>query len=272
MGIEKPAANPLNYRITSSNPLRVWKLDRSPLDSQDYKSFNISDIWIDKSINEIYMLVGKTATSGEWVRLGGATFGDILALTGDTGGPIGPSGIGNVDLKGGTGINSTGTPASNLITFAISGDVANLFTADSGTAVPSSSNLNILSGVGVDTTAAGNTVTISATGTAWNWQEDTVGIINLVNRTGYFANGGAQIDYDLPATAAQGEDYKIIAKSASGFRIRAGAGQTIRMGNQITTVSGDIDSTQIGDVVEIVCMTANTGFIVMDAVGNILIN
>lgn len=80
---------------------------------------------------------------------------DGQLLIGDTGGvsPVAST------ITGGTGITITNGPGS--ITIDASGDVANSYHADTGSASPSLNVLNILGGTGLDTSASGNTVTVS---------------------------------------------------------------------------------------------------------------
>lgn len=52
---------------------------------------------------------------------GGSVLPDIETLTGDSGGAVGPDAAFNVDLLGGTGITTVGTPGSNQIVFNIVG-------------------------------------------------------------------------------------------------------------------------------------------------------
>jgi len=47
--------------------------------------------------------------------------GDIETLSGDVGGAVGPDGVANVDILGGTELSTTGTPGSNQIVFDVSG-------------------------------------------------------------------------------------------------------------------------------------------------------
>jgi len=46
---------------------------------------------------------------------------DIETLTGDAGGAVGPDGVFNIDLLGGTGLNTVGTPGTNQIVFNVAG-------------------------------------------------------------------------------------------------------------------------------------------------------
>ena len=46
---------------------------------------------------------------------------DVESLTGNVGGAVGPDGAGNIDIIGGIGCTTTGTPGSNIITIDVSG-------------------------------------------------------------------------------------------------------------------------------------------------------
>ena len=89
---------------------------------------------------------------------------DAETLTGDVGGAVGADAAFNINLLTGPGLTSTGNPATNTITFALDGDISTTFTAEDATvATPAGNNLNIVgnSTNGIDTTAAGDTLTIS---------------------------------------------------------------------------------------------------------------
>lgn len=103
----------------------------------------------------------------------------------------------------------------------------------------------------------------------FNWQEDTSSPISLATDTGYIANLGTPIQYDLPAVAAQGDTYQITDLQGGLFTIAQGAGQTVQFGNRGTSAGAGakVASTSIGDSIEIVCVTANTKFQVLDSVG-----
>lgn len=52
---------------------------------------------------------------------GGTTLPDIETLTGDIGGAVGPNAVFNVNLLGGIGCVTTGTPGTNQIVFDVTG-------------------------------------------------------------------------------------------------------------------------------------------------------
>lgn len=91
--------------------------------------------------------------------------------------------------------------------------------------------------------------------------------------TEYIANNANLVTFTLPANALQGDVFRIIGKGAGGWKVEQNAGQTIYFGNQTTTTGtgGSLASTHQRDVVEIKCITENTGFQVLNSQGNITI-
>lgn len=87
----------------------------------------------------------------------------IETLTGNVGGPVGPTGN-NINIIGAGGVLVTGNPGTSTLTITVSG-IATLYTEDVGTATPAGGNLNILggastAGVNMHTFGSGNTVDI----------------------------------------------------------------------------------------------------------------
>lgn len=91
--------------------------------------------------------------------------GTVLTLTGNTGGPVGPDGGGNIDVVGdGTTVNVAGNAGTNTLTISVDDSVSTQYTADTGTAVPVGNNLNIFGdSASILTSASGDTVTINFT-------------------------------------------------------------------------------------------------------------
>jgi len=78
----------------------------------------------------------------------------------------------------------------------------------------------------------------------------------------------------LPAgagSAAVGTVIKIIGKGAPGWSIVQAAGQSIILGSvpSITGPTGSVSSSNAGDCVELVCITADVTFRVVSSVGNL---
>lgn len=128
----------------------------------------------------------------------------------------------------------------------------------------------LTAGTGISINSASGAVTISATG-ALSWTNVTGTTQAIVANNGYAADNAALVTFTLPATAAIGEEYEILAKNTGGWLIAQNTGQSIRIGNQVTTsgVGGSLASTAQGDFVRIKCITDNTAFAVTDSMGNI---
>lgn len=87
----------------------------------------------------------------------------IDTLTGNTGGPVGPT-ANNINILGAGGVNVAGNPGTSTLTITVSG-VATLYTEDTGTAAPLAGNLNVLggastAGTNMHTVGSGNTIDI----------------------------------------------------------------------------------------------------------------
>jgi len=77
----------------------------------------------------------------------------------------------------------------------------------------------------------------------------------------------------LPATAIFGAVIQVAGKGAGGWKIAQNAGQTIHFGvtDTITGVGGSLASTVRYDCLELLCITANTDFVVTSVVGNLTV-
>jgi hypothetical protein len=148
------------------------------------------------------------------------------------------------------------------------------FVTNSGIAVPLANTLDILGGVGITTSGAGNVVTITAIGMGFTWtaitSADNVKQITVEN--GYITNGAPTCILLLPAAAALGDTF-IITGNTSLFQITQNAGQVIHFGSQTTTVGvgGSLTSTMVQDHIQILCIAANTTFKVTDSIGNLTV-
>jgi hypothetical protein len=103
------------------------------------------------------------------------------------------------------------------------------------------------------------------------WVEITATTGTLAANNSYGANNAGLVSLTLPNTANAGNVIEIIGKGSGGWRIVQNASQTIYFGNTQTTTgtSGYIESTHFGDTVAIKCITANTDWRVVSAVGNL---
>lgn len=121
----------------------------------------------------------------------------------------------------------------------------------------------MLGGTNVTTSAAGNTITINASGGgAFTWTVVTTNQIASADN-GFFTNDAGAVDVALPAVSVVGDTFQVAAMSAGGWTISQAAGQQIRIGNQTTTLgaTGSLASAVQGDWVTLVCSVANTEWI-----------
>lgn len=131
---------------------------------------------------------------------------------------------------------------------------------------------NISAGTGISIANGHNSITISSNG-ANPWVDETGASVSMVTNTGYTSDDGATlVTFTLPATAAIGDWIEINGKGSGGWTLIEGSGQSIHFGNQTTTVtSGSLSSTNQWDCVRLRCITANTVWTVVSAVGNLTI-
>lgn len=97
-----------------------------------------------------------SASSGYGSGGSGPVGPGILTLEGNSGGPVGPNGVGNLFVPGTGPIVTTGNPGTNTITVSLDGTVATQYDEDTGSAIPVGGILNVIGG---PSTAGGNIVT-----------------------------------------------------------------------------------------------------------------
>lgn len=157
-----------------------------------------------------------------------------------------------------------------------SGFIATL-TGDSGGPVgpDGADNINIIGSgpVTVSGNSLTNTLTIGSTFPFLTWSVITANQM-AISQEGYFTNGGSRVQVTLPITSSVGDTFVVCAKNANGWRVIQGAGQSVRLGNQVSTTgaTGYVESTMIGDSLTLVCSIADTEwFDPIGSIGNITI-
>lgn len=160
--------------------------------------------------------------------------------------------------------NASGVPS--ITTMGANGDLL----IGSASGPPTAATLT--AGTNVSITNAANSITINATGAAsFAWVNQNTSSVTMAINTGYITNNGASlVTYTIPTTAAQGTIFEIAGSSAGGWTLVYGSGVSIQFGSiTTTTTTGSLSSSNAGDCVRFVCITANTKFAVLSSIGNI---
>lgn len=191
-------------------------------------------------------------------------------------------GGGNIALGFQAGNAYTSIESSNIVigSFGVLGEsnVTRIGTQGSG---GGQQDQCFIAGINGNTVANTNFVTIdtitgqlgtSAIATAFVWNTTSTNVANMTAENGYFciAPGGA-LTLGLPATSALGDTVRVSLSGATSCQITQAAGQQIQLGSNTTTlgVTGTLTSTAQGDSVELVCLTANSLWVVQSSQGNL---
>ena len=141
-----------------------------------------------------------------------------------------------------------------------------------GTTASDPSAAALTAGTGITITSATGSITIASTGVGslvWN---DVAGTTQAaVVNNGYIISNAGQTTVTIPATAAEGSVFAVAGKGAAGWILQMNTGQVCHFGNSATTSAGSLTSTNQWDSVGILCVTANTTFVVLTVQGNLTV-
>jgi hypothetical protein len=120
--------------------------------------------------------------------------------------------------------------------------------------------------------ADGDATWETASGGGLTWSA-VVNNATMVVDTGTIANKGSLLELTLPTTSAVGKVLRIAGMNAGLWKVIQGANQYIKMGSVASTVgaTGYISSTLTYDCVEMVCIEADKGWVVVSSMGTITI-
>jgi hypothetical protein len=218
----------LQSPINSPKFLRTFIFNRPPTTS-DYKNFKVSDLWIHNS-------PGEETKYGYYVLVDKPNKSAVW-----------------IDLS-----------ASQL-------DDIQKITGDEGSDIKPDfeGNVNIIGGSEVTTSGEGNTLTIEVDPSPYlTWEVNTTTPIDVEIEKCYIANASEVITYNMPETAKLGDEFAFYDLGGNGFIIQGQSGQTIRLGNQVTSSERKVTSSEIGDVIWLVCAVENTTFLGYSSQGN----
>ncbi len=211
-----------------------------------------------------------TSGVGSTITISGSGFASSFMGNSGTATPVG----GLINIIGIFGGPLTTSASGNTVTISAPG-LASTYTADAGSAAPSGANLNVFGGTGITTSGAGSTITINSVGGGLKWVLATSNMTMLVN-TGYVAHSVSQIALALPTVAAFGSVIRVVGDGTNPTNpwiISQSGGQQILFGNLSTTLGagGSLAATNGRDCVELLCVVANSTFLVLSSIGNITV-
>lgn len=196
--------------------------------------------------------------------------GSTVVVSFDTDSGTAVPSSGTIDISGGTLINTSG--ATNVVTINADDNVVGSVVSDSGTVTPSTNSFTVSGGNGISTSGSGSTLTIDSTGGGLDWFVEIGTTANLANNSGNIGNNAVGVTFTLPASSSVGDIIRVTGLQSS-WTIAQNAGQTIYFGNDSTTTGagGSLSSTNARDVVELVCVVANTDYQVLSSIGSITV-
>ena len=111
----------------------------------------------------------------------------------------------------------------------------------------------------------------SGGGITWNAVTGTSQTASVDN--GYITDNSSLVTVTLPSTAAVGSTVRIAGKGSGMWKLAQNSGQAIHfLGDTTTTgTSGSIAAATQYDAIEVLCITANTTWVVISSVGNLVV-
>ena len=199
-----------------------------------------------------------------------------------TSGSINSLGIGVFPIRpqfGGTGVSNI--PINALVVGNSSDSFLSIQAGTNGQVLIGSSNAipafaTLTSNGGTITFTPGpNSLNLEASGGGGvaSWTEVTGTSQSAAINNGYITNNAGLVTVTLPASAAVGSVVRIAGKGAGGWRLAQNSGQTVNFGASSTTTGagGYLEFTNRYDCLEVACITANTTWVVLSAVGNLTV-
>jgi len=238
-GMWHSAANTLDF---STNALRGFQVDASPAVAVDYLS----------------AISAATGTIGLPLLQAKGTDTNI-----DVG--ILPKGTGGLSIRGATNAGSVKlwNQANTFFAAIQAGAMASSITWT----WPIADGTN---GQALTTNASGVLSFATVVG-GMSWTDQTTTPVTLVKSNGYVVDNAGLVTLNVPATAAVGDTFAVVGKSASGWLVQMNTGQTAHLGSSVTSSAGSLASTNQYDCIELICVTANTVFVVRSSMGNITV-
>ena len=122
--------------------------------------------------------------------------------------------------------------------------------------------------------AGAGALPVWGTQTGTPWVDQTSSSVTMAVNTSYVADNAGLVTFTLPVTAAFGSTFQVVGKGGGGWKLAQNSSQQINFGNAATMsgTGGYLASTNQFDSVTLVCVTANTQFVVYGSIGNVTVN
>ena len=154
--------------------------------------------------------------AGRFGSGGGGGAGTVSFLAGNSGGNVGPTGGGVINVVGTGAISVAGNPGTNTLTITEAGSVATTYNEDTGSATPAAGVLNINGGSNISTNGTGNTVSIGVSGT-------TNHAVQLGNSTGSLTSTSVGTNGQLLTAATAGDPTWVTPTAGNGLSVTTNA-------------------------------------------------
>ena len=120
---------------------------------------------------------------------------------------------------------------------------------------------------GVTVTSSTGAIAISGSGIGITWVAQSTGTVTAAVGSAYIITDASAVTVTLPTTAAVGSVVGVVGNGAGGWILAQGAGGNTQFGSVNSTTS--IASTNAYDSIFVVCVIANTTWVVYSSVGNL---
>lgn len=212
---------------------------------------------------------------------GGGPGTPILSLTGNSGGPVFPTGN-NVNTVGTGSISVVGNPGTSTLTTQLTGltnhsllvgagtaTITNLGVATNGQLPIGSAGADpvlatLTAGTGITITNGAGSITIATTAAGFAWSDKSTAF-NAAAENGYFIIGSCTAT--LPASPNNGDTIKFFVDGAFTLTIQANTGQTIKFATSVSSSAGTQANTASGDACELVYRSTDTQWNCVSFVG-----
>lgn len=106
--------------------------------------------------------------------------------------------------------------------------------------------------------------------TAITWVAAAATPVTLAANTGYIITDASAVTLNMPATVAVGAVFAVVGNGAGGWVVQMNTGQVANLSATPTMSGGTLSSSNRYDCIEIICVVANTTFVVRSSMGTVV--